>query len=72
VVSGIDMPRMNGFELTARIRAHPGFAELPLVLVTALEAREDKERGARVGADAYVLKSGFDQSTLLDIVRRLT
>jgi two-component system chemotaxis sensor kinase CheA len=72
VVSDIDMPRMNGFELTSRIRAHPGFTELPIVLVTALEAREDKERGLRVGANAYVLKSGFDQSTLLDIVRRLT
>jgi two-component system, chemotaxis family, sensor kinase CheA len=71
VVSDIDMPRMNGFELTSRIRAHPGLAELPIVLVTALEAREDKERGLRVGANAYVLKSGFDQTNLLDIVRRL-
>jgi two-component system chemotaxis sensor kinase CheA len=72
VVSDIDMPHMDGFELTSRIRAHPRLAELPVVLVTALEAREDKERGLRVGANAYVRKSGFDQSTLLDIVRRLT
>jgi two-component system chemotaxis sensor kinase CheA len=72
VVSDIDMPRMDGFELTSRIRAHPKLADLPVVLVTALEAREDKERGIRVGANAYVVKSGFNQANLLEIVRRLT
>jgi two-component system, chemotaxis family, sensor kinase CheA len=72
VVSDVDMPRMDGFELTTRIRAHPKFAELPVVLVSALETREDKDRGLRAGANAYVLKSGFDQTALLEIVRRLT
>jgi two-component system chemotaxis sensor kinase CheA len=71
VVSDVDMPRMNGFELTARIRSEPRLAKLPVVLVSALEAREDKEQGIRVGANAYVLKSGFNQANLLDIVRRL-
>ena len=45
VVSDVDMPRMNGFELTARLRSEPRFADLPVVLVTALEGREDKEQG---------------------------
>jgi two-component system chemotaxis sensor kinase CheA len=72
VVSDVDMPNMNGFELTAQIRREPRFAELPVVLVSALEAREDKEQGIRAGANAYVLKSGFNQANLLDIVRRLT
>lgn len=72
VVSDIDMPRMDGFELATRIRRSAKFQELPIVLVTALETREDKERGLRVGANAYVLKSGFNQTDLLDIVRRLT
>jgi len=71
VVSDVDMPRMDGFELTARIRADRRLAELPVVLVTALESREDKERGIEVGANAYVVKSSFDQSNLLDIIRRL-
>jgi two-component system chemotaxis sensor kinase CheA len=71
VVSDVDMPRMNGFDLTARIRADPRLASLPVVLVTALESREDKERGVEVGANAYVIKSGFDQSKLLEIIRRL-
>jgi len=71
VVSDVDMPRMDGFELTARVRADPTLADLPVVLVTALESREDKERGIEVGADAYVVKSSFDQSNLLEIIRRL-
>jgi two-component system chemotaxis sensor kinase CheA len=71
VVSDVDMPRLDGFELTARIRADPALAELPVVLVTALESREDKERGIAVGANAYVIKSSFDQSDLLEIIRRL-
>jgi two-component system chemotaxis sensor kinase CheA len=71
VVSDVDMPRLNGFDLTTRIRSDPRLASLPVVLVTALESREDKERGIEVGANAYVIKSGFDQSKLLEIIRRL-
>jgi len=71
VVSDIDMPRMNGFDLTAQIRGDNRLAETPVVLVTALESREDKERGIRIGANAYVLKSSFDQTNLLEIVGRL-
>ena len=71
VVSDVDMPRMNGFELTERIRADEGLHDLPVVLVSALEAREDKERGIEVGANAYVVKSSFEQSNLLEIINRL-
>lgn len=72
VVSDVDMPRMDGFELTQNLRANAKLSRLPIVLVTALESRQDKERGIRVGANAYVQKSGFSQSNLLEIVRRLT
>lgn len=71
VVSDVDMPRMDGFELTARIRADSRLADLPIILVTALESREYKERGIEAGANAYVVKSSFDHSNLLDIIHRL-
>ncbi len=71
LVSDVDMPRMNGFDLTARIRADKKLAELPVVLVTALESREDRERGIDVGANAYIVKKSFDQSNLLEVIRRL-
>jgi two-component system, chemotaxis family, sensor kinase CheA len=71
LVSDVDMPRMSGFELTANIRGDARLSWMPVVLVTALESREDRERGIDVGADAYIVKSSFDQSNLLDALRRL-
>ena len=71
VVSDVDMPRMNGFNLTEKIRGDKKMAELPVVLVTALGSREDRERGIDVGANAYIVKSSFDQSNLLETLRRL-
>jgi two-component system chemotaxis sensor kinase CheA len=71
VVSDIDMPRMNGLDLTAKIRRDKRLSELPVVLVTALESREDRERGIDVGANAYIVKSSFDQSNLLEAIKRL-
>lgn len=71
VVSDVDMPMMNGFDLTAKIRGDRELAELPVVLVTALESRADRERGIDVGANAYIVKSSFDQSNLLEVIRRL-
>jgi two-component system chemotaxis sensor kinase CheA len=71
VVSDVDMPRMNGFELTARIRQDYKLHELPVVLVTALGSREDRERGIEAGADAYIVKSNFDQTDLINIIKKL-
>jgi two-component system chemotaxis sensor kinase CheA len=71
VVSDVEMPRMSGFDLTARIRADKRLAELPVVLVTALDSRPDREHGVDVGASAYIVKSSFDQGNLLEVVRRL-
>ena len=71
VISDVDMPRMNGFELTAKIRADKKLAETPVILVTALETREDRERGVDVGANAYIIKSSFDKSNLLEAIKRL-
>ena len=71
VVSDIEMPRMDGFELTSKIRTEEKFKNLPVVIVTSLESREDKERGIDVGANAYIVKSGFEQNNLLSVIRRL-
>jgi len=71
LISDVEMPRMNGFDLTARIRGDARHAELPVMLVTSLESREDRERGVDVGANAYITKGSFDQTTLLETARRL-
>ena len=71
VVSDVEMPGMNGFELTSKIRSEERLSDLPVILVTSLESAEDRERGVVAGADAYIVKSGFDQGALLDVIRRL-
>jgi two-component system, chemotaxis family, sensor kinase CheA len=71
IVSDVEMPRMDGFDLTAKVRADKQLGELPVVLVTALGSREHRERGIDAGANAYIVKSDFDQSNLLEVVQRL-
>lgn len=71
VVSDVDMPRLNGLDLTAKIREEGRFDELPVILVTARSTREDRERGIDVGANAYIVKSTFNQNDLLEVVQRL-
>ncbi|MDD5142426.1 response regulator [Methanoregula sp.] len=71
VVSDVDMPRMNGFVLTEKIRSDPKLHSLPVVLVTSLDSAEDQNHGMAVGADAYIVKSSFERSALLAVVRNL-
>ncbi len=71
LVSDVEMPHMDGFTLTASIRKMPQAASLPIVLVTSLGSQEDRKRGVESGADAYIIKSSFDQGSLLDVVSRL-
>jgi len=71
LVSDVQMPRMDGFELTRRVRTHARLSKLPIILVTSLDRPEDVAEGARVGADEYIIKGQFDQEILLKTVSRL-
>jgi two-component system chemotaxis sensor kinase CheA len=71
LVSDVEMPKMNGFELTQKIREDKQGAETPVVLVTSLQSSEDRKRGIDAGANAYIVKSNFDQSNLLEVIARL-
>jgi len=70
VVTDVQMPRLDGFRLTERIKKDARFKELPVILVTALQTEADKRRGIEAGADAYLTKAVFDQKRFLEIVRR--
>jgi two-component system chemotaxis sensor kinase CheA len=71
LVSDVNMPRMDGLQLTARLRADSRFRDFPVILVTSLDTAEDRARGVEVGADAYIVKSTFSRNGLLEAVRRL-
>jgi two-component system chemotaxis sensor kinase CheA len=71
VVSDVEMPRMNGFELTASIRQELGLHDLPVIIVTSLSSDEHKRRGMEAGAQAYIVKSQFNQDNLLEAIQQL-
>jgi two-component system, chemotaxis family, sensor kinase CheA len=70
VVADVEMPNMDGIRLTQHLRQTPEFSHLPIILVTSLESREDRERGLLAGANAYIVKRGFNQAELLSTIRQ--
>jgi chemotaxis protein histidine kinase CheA len=72
VVTDIEMPRMDGFELAAHLRGMENFTHLPIIVVSTRDRPEDRLRGLKVGADAYLTKQSLDAGELVDLVRRLS
>lgn len=71
VLSDVEMPEMNGLEMTQKIRQIPQYATLPIVLITTLASPEDKLRGVAAGANAYLTKGDFDQQLLFQTLHQL-
>lgn len=71
IVSDVQMPNLDGLQLTSRVRQNNRYAELPIILVTSLATDEDRRRGADAGANAYITKSSFNQDVLIETLRRL-
>jgi len=72
VVTDIEMPGMDGFELTLQMRSLEAFAQLPIIVVSTRDRPEDRLRGLKVGADAYLTKQSLDADELVDLVHRLS
>ena len=71
VVTDIQMPGIDGFELTRRLRTMERYQDVPVVIVSSLARDEDKRRAMEVGAQAYIVKGNFDQGSLLSAVEAL-
>jgi len=71
IVSDVEMPRLDGFELTRRVRASETHREVPIILLTGRETQQDRAKGLEAGADAYLAKSAFDSATLIDTIEDL-
>ncbi|MEF9944830.1 MAG: chemotaxis response regulator CheY [Burkholderiaceae bacterium] len=70
VVTDINMPNMNGFELLEAIRADPALKALPVLMVTAEAKKEDIIRAAQSGASGYIVKP-FTKATLDEKVQKI-
>jgi two-component system, chemotaxis family, sensor kinase CheA len=71
VLTDVEMPGMDGLELTAVIRDTPALASTPVLILTTRGGEEDRQRGLEAGADVYLVKSAFDERALLAAVRGL-
>lgn len=71
VIADVQMPELDGFGLLASMKEDPALADIPVILVTSLEKREDRARGLALGADAYIVKRKFDQAELLSTIGQL-
>ena len=68
IVSDIDMPRMNGFELVSLIKNDQKLCNIPVIIVSYKDREEEKSRGLEVGADYYLTKGSFQDKALIDAV----
>lgn len=71
LITDIEMPGMSGLDLLTKVRASARLKELPVILITALVTDQERRRALDLGADAYVVKSRFDQQALLDSLEEL-
>lgn len=56
VITDLNMPNMDGFELIKALRENPNYKDLPVIILTSLNDEESKGRSARVGANSYIVK----------------
>ena len=71
VITDVDMPRMDGIELAARIKGDPDLKSVAVLIVSYKDRDEDRLRGLEAGADCYLTKGSFHDETLLEAVTDL-
>ncbi len=71
VLTDVEMPVMDGFALTARLRENDAYRHKPIIIITSREKEADRRRGIEVGADAYIVKGSFDQNNLVETLKAL-
>jgi len=71
IITDIEMPEMDGFELSAKIRSIDAYKSLPIIIVSSLSDDTMKRKGLDVGANAYIVKNNFDKHNFLNTVDRL-
>ncbi|MGJ3240558.1 MAG: response regulator [Anaerolineae bacterium] len=71
IVSDVEMPRMNGLELTRLLKRTSDTRHIPVILLTSLAKPQQREDGLAAGADAYLIKSRFDQDELLATIKSM-
>ncbi|RKI07847.1 hybrid sensor histidine kinase/response regulator, partial [Corallococcus praedator] len=72
ILTDVQMPKLDGFSLTRRLKATPSVARIPVIILSSLASPEDKRRGLDAGADAYLVKGELGVESLAQSIDRLT
>ncbi len=72
ILTDVQMPRLDGFSLTRRLKSNPALMKIPVIILSSLASPEDKRRGLDAGADAYLIKGELGVETLAQAIDRLT
>lgn len=72
LVTDVQMPVLDGIDLTRRVKATPRFVKLPIVILSSLSAPEERRRGVDAGADAYLVKGELEAESFAATLERLT
>lgn len=71
VVTDIEMPRMDGWTLTEKLREESAYRHVPIIILSSRDREEDKRRGMEIGANAYLVKGAFDSAQLIETIQNL-
>jgi two-component system, chemotaxis family, sensor kinase CheA len=72
ILTDVQMPKLDGFSLTRRLKGTPAVARIPVIILSSLASPEDKRRGLDAGADAYLVKGELGVESLAQSIDRLT
>ena len=72
ILTDVQMPRLDGFSFTRRLKSTVGLSRVPVIILSSLASPEDRRRGAEAGADAYLVKGELGVESLAQTIDRLT
>ncbi len=71
VLTDVQMPRLDGFAFTRRLKGHAELSRIPVIILSSLASPEDRRRGLDAGADAYLIKGELGVESLALAIDRL-
>jgi len=71
MITDVEMPRMDGFDLTIKVRADDGLKGLPIIMITSRTAEKHRQHAAQIGVDVFLGKP-YEESELLGHIATLS
>ena len=67
IITDINMPRMDGYQLTKSIRQTEGYSDVPIIIISTEEEAKDKIKGMEAGANVYIVKPAQPANLIMNV-----